>query len=359
MKKNKFLVGLLLIAILILTTFTSLREAYSYKLEGSATLNVMKYNNKRKKVCLGGDPVGIKLNTKGVLVVGFSDIISDKDRKKSPAAEAGVQIGDSILKINGETIDDSKKLAKIIDKGSEFELTLLRNNKLVTRKVTPVKNSIDGKYKFGVWIRDSTAGVGTLTFYDNASGKFAALGHPITDVDTGTILKVKDGNIIDSTIISVKKGVKGEPGEIRGIFLNEDSPIGKIEKNTLCGVYGSNFKNDKNAKKNQIEVAYKDEVKEGEAKIYTTINGENPRFYNIKIEKVYSQESTNGKSMIIKVTDKELLKKTGGIVQGMSGSPIVQNNRIVGAVTHVLINNPDTGYGIYAEWMLKEAGMMD
>jgi stage IV sporulation protein B len=374
------------IFIVILATFMNLREisntncSYSgetiiYKNLNSAsslskaesnsnvlsTISVdskVKHHGARIKVYPGGQPVGIKLNTDGVLVVGLSDIQGKNGEKLSPAAEAGIQIGDSIVKINGETIKNSKNLIDKVNKNEKLNIVLLRKGKSIVKTILPLKSSIDGNYKLGIWVRDSTAGVGTLTFYDKVSGKFAALGHPITDVDTGTVLKVKDGSLINSTIISVKKGIKGDPGEIRGIFINEEQPIGNISNNTMCGIYGDNFKMGKNKEIKPIEVAFNDEIKEGNAKILTTINGEEPKYYDIKIEKLFSQEAPGPKSMVIKVTDPELLKKTGGIVQGMSGSPIIQNNRIVGAVTHVLINNPDTGYGIYVEWMLKEAGMI-
>jgi stage IV sporulation protein B len=318
----------------------------------------VKHHGARIKVYPGGQPIGIKLNTDGVLVVGLSDIQGKNGEKLSPAADAGIQIGDSIIKINGETIKNSKNLIDKVNKNEKLNIVLLRKGKSIVKTILPLKSSIDGNYKLGIWVRDSTAGVGTLTFYDKVSGKFAALGHPITDVDTGTVLKVKDGSLINSTIISVKKGIKGDPGEIRGIFINEQQPIGNINNNTMCGIYGDNFKVGENKVIKPIEVAFNDEIKEGNAKILTTINGEEPKYYDIKIEKLFSQEAPGPKSMVIKVTDPELLKKTGGIVQGMSGSPIIQNNRIVGAVTHVLINNPDTGYGIYVEWMLKEAGMI-
>ncbi|WP_010236363.1 SpoIVB peptidase [Clostridium arbusti] len=309
----------------------------------------------------GGQPVGIKLNTEGVLVVGLSDIDSQNGKVTSPAAQAGVQIGDSIIKIDGENINDSKSVSEKLNKckNSSLKITVIREGNSFDKEIQPVKSDTDNKYKLGLWVRDSTAGVGTLTFYHEESGKFAALGHPITDADTGTMLKVKDGNIINSSIISVKKGAKGNPGEVRGIFVNEDNPLGDIKNNTISGIYGTTLKVLKNDKLNRpMEVGLRNEIKEGDAQILTTIDGEQPKLYNIKIERLLSQDSPGAKSMVIKVTDPELLKKTGGIVQGMSGSPIIQNNKIIGAVTHVLINKPDVGYGIYIEWMLKDAGII-
>jgi stage IV sporulation protein B len=336
----------------------ALKNSGNKLMKSIAVSNKAKNYQSRLKVIPGGQPIGIKLTTNGVLVVGLSDIEGKNGEKLSPAGEAGIQIGDSIIKINGTTIKDSKDLIDKVNKDGKINIILLRKNKSIEKTVTPLKSEVDGNYKLGIWVRDSTAGVGTLTFYDKTSGKFAALGHPITDVDTGTLLTVKDGSLINSTIISVKKGIKGDPGEIRGIFINEENPIGNIKENTMCGIYGDKFKIGKSKVNKPIEVAFKDEIKEGDAKILTTINGEEPKYYNIKIEKLFSQDAPGPKSMVIKVTDPELLKKTGGIVQGMSGSPIIQNNRIVGAVTHVLINNPDTGYGVYVEWMLKGSGMI-
>lgn len=208
-------------------------------------------------------------------------------------------------------------------------------------------------------MRDSTTGVGTLTFYDDKTKTFAALGHPITDIDTGVTLKVDKGEIVPSSIISIKKGLKGNPGELKGIFLDDKDPIGNIKNNTECGIFGNvnnNIIYDYNRK---MKVALRDEIKEGPAYILTTIQGERPKKYSINIEKLLPQGEAGPKSMLIKVTDKELLNKTGGIVQGMSGSPIIQNDKIVGAVTHVLINKPDTGYGIYIEWMLRDSNIID
>lgn len=312
------------------------------------------------KICPSGRPVGIKLKTEGVLVVGLSDIETLNGKKNSPASVAGIEIGDSIIKINGENIQNSKDVTEKVNKNKEqiMKIIVIRNGKNIEKQVTPVKCNLDENYKLGVWIRDSTAGVGTLTFYDENSGKFAALGHPITDVDTGTILKVDKGNIIRSSIISVKKGLKGNPGEVRGIFVDEEKSMGNIENNTECGIYGTHFKNYEKSKMKPMEIALRNEIKEGNAQILTTVDGEEPKLYSITIEKLLVQDVPGPKSMVIRVTDEELLKKTGGIVQGMSGSPIIQNNKVVGAVTHVLINKPDVGYGIYIEWMLKEAGML-
>lgn len=315
----------------------------------------------KMKLYPGGQPVGIKLSTKGVLIVGFSDINTLQGKISSPAAKAGIQIGDNLIKVNNENVVNSKDLANKIEKckDNQLNLTIERKGELVEKKVEKIKSEDDENYKIGLWVRDSTAGIGTLTFYYDKNKEFAALGHPITDVDTGTILKINSGNLINSSVVSVRKGVKGTPGEIRGIFVDEENPIGSIYKNTICGIFGKSSNDIKNTNFDKpLEIGLRNEIKEGEAQILTTINGDKPEAYSIQIEKLFDQQEPGPKSMVIRVTDKRLLSKTGGIVQGMSGSPIIQNGKIVGAVTHVLVNKPEVGYGIYIEWMLKSAGIL-
>ncbi|MBL4937898.1 SpoIVB peptidase [Clostridium sp. YIM B02515] len=309
----------------------------------------------------GGQPVGVKLNTKGVLVVALSDIETVNGKSTSPGALSGIQVGDSILKINNENINSSEQVSKIVNscKGKELTVIVMRKGSELIKNIKPIQSSSDDKYKIGLWVRDSTAGVGTLTFFDDKSKKFAALGHPITDADTGTLLNISSGQIINSSIVSVRKGARGNPGELKGIFVDEDITLGDISKNTDCGIFGSTNKSLINSKFNKpMKIALRQEIKEGPAKIITTIDGGEPKTYDIEIQKLLQQEEPGPKSMVIKITDPVLLEKTGGIVQGMSGSPIIQNNKLVGAVTHVLINKPDVGYGIYIEWMLKDADIL-
>lgn len=311
----------------------------------------------------GGQPIGVKLNTKGVLVVALSDIEGVNGKTPSPAANAGVQIGDSIIKINDVVINHAEDVTRLIndEKRSEIMLKVQRknDNNFFEIKVNPTLDATDGKQKIGLWVRDSTAGVGTLTFYHEKSKKFAALGHPITDADTGTILSVNNGVIVSSNIVSIKKGTKGNPGELRGLFIEENKIKGQIIKNTQCGVFGNGNKSLINNKFNKpMNIALRNEIKVGKAEILTTINNSEPELFEIEIQKLLPQNTAGSKSMVIRITDSRLLEKTGGIVQGMSGSPIIQNNKIIGAVTHVLINKPDTGYGIYIEWMLKDAEIL-
>lgn len=309
----------------------------------------------------GGTPIGVKLTTKGVLVVALSDVETSKGKISSPSAQGGIQVGDIILKINDVEINGSEDLVKEVNlnKDESMNMTIERKNEILQKTITPKKDKINNIYKIGLWVRDSTSGVGTLTFYDNKTKKFGALGHPITDVDTGTILKVNNGEIINSSIMSIIKGEKGNPGELRGIFMDEDKKLGNVSKNTFCGIYGEGTEKLIFKKYNKpMKIALRQEIKEGPAKILTTIEGSEPKLYDIQIQKLLPQDNPGPKSMVIKVTDKELIGKTGGIVQGMSGSPIIQDNKLVGAITHVLINRPDVGYGIYIEWMLKDAGIL-
>ena len=265
------------------------------------------------------------------------------------------------MEANGIKVKSSEELIKIINKEKDktIDLLIMRKNEKIEKKLVPIKCDKDDKYKIGLWLRDSTAGVGTLTFYDKNTKRFAALGHPITDVDTNTLINIGKGNIVQSSIINVRKGVRGNPGELKGIFVDEDMSMGDIIDNTQCGIFGKTKKDLINPIFNKpLKIGLRNEIKEGPAQIITTIDENGPQLYDISIEKLLVQDKPGPKSMIIKVTDKTLLEKTGGIIQGMSGSPIIQNDKIVGAVTHVLINKPDTGYGIYIEWMIQDSGIL-
>lgn len=308
----------------------------------------------------GGSTVGIKLSTKGVLVVGHSEIDTEEGPLESPAGSYGIELGDVIVKINGEEIENSRDLAKKVKdlNCKNINIEFLRNEKIHKKEINLERENEE--YKLGLWVRDSTAGIGTLTFYDENSKTFGALGHPITDGDTNRPFTIKNGDLLNSTVISIRKGEKGVPGELKGLFINEKNSIAKIYKNTEAGIFGSltsSFKENNNI--SPMKVGFRNEIKEGYAQIITTIDEGNPKFYDIEIVKLLEQDEPGPKSMVIKITDEELLQKTGGIVQGMSGSPIIQDNKIIGAVTHVLINKPDVGYGIYIEWMLKEANIIE
>lgn len=308
----------------------------------------------------GGKPLGIKINTKGALVIALSDIEIEGDKVQSPAALAGIAVGDSIIEINGQKIKRAEDIATYVARasGKEIKVKVLRKGEEMIFHVNPIINKNDDKFKLGLWVRDSVAGVGTLTFYHEESGKFGALGHPITDVDTATIMSVGKGEIVDSNIVSVRRGTKGNPGELRGILAENNQVIGSIDKNTTAGVFGKGSKAliSENYT-TPIKVGFKNEVKVGKAQILTTIDGSEPQLYDIVIEKLLNQTEPDGKSMIIRITDSICLEKTGGIIQGMSGSPIIQDGKLVGAVTHVLVNKPDTGYGIYMDWMIDAVNL--
>lgn len=320
------------------------------------TLVVEKDKDKHDTVYLGGYPIGIKLKTKGFIVISLSEIENYEKEPYSPASEGGIKVGDNIISINEIELKNSNDITEIINKtkGNTIKIKLLRDNIELVKEVKPVK-CVDDNYKLGLWIRDSTAGVGTLTFYDKKNNIFGALGHGIIDSDTNVIMPIEKGDILSAEIKSIKRGEKGNPGELRGIFVNETHVRGEITKNSLNGVFGISNESLENIKFNEpIKVAKISEIKEGNAQILTTVDADGPKYYDIKIEKVLDNASTSSKNMLIVVTDEELLSKTGGIVQGMSGSPIIQNGKLVGAVNHVLVNNPCAGYGIFIETMLNE-----
>ncbi|QUH20706.1 SpoIVB peptidase [Alkaliphilus sp. B6464] len=314
------------------------------------------------QVVPGGESVGVKLNTDGVLVVGVSEITDDNGRSYNLASNSGIKIGDTLVAINDIKINNASHVSEIVkaSKGKELNLTMKRDKREFKANISPVKAEQDGQYKLGLWVRDKTAGVGTLSFFHPISGKFGALGHAITDVDTGALLSVKDGEIIKSRVVSIEQGKRGKPGEIRGVFYETSNPVGKIEKNTQLGVYGELFADIAGINnKNTMPIAYQHEIQEGPAYILTTLDNNKIEKFDIEITKINFQTKPEGKSMVIKVTDKTLLEKTGGIVQGMSGSPIIQNGKVIGAVTHVLVNDPAKGYGIFIEWMISESGIND
>ena len=334
-------------------------DCYTSLINSKALTTLHKEKRKDIEVYPGGISIGVKINNKGALVVGYSDISTYDGLSESPGKIAGIELGDIIEEVNGENIETCSDLISKVKSCRNDELTvkILRGNSEITKKVPLIKE--DNEYKIGLWVRDSTAGIGTLTFYDKDSKTFGALGHPITDGDTNVSFNIKSGTLLRSSILSIKKGERGNPGEIKGLFINENESIGTIEKNTSSGIYGDGLTELINPNFNKaMTVAYRDEIKEGHAQIITTVEDDGAKAYDIEILKLLPQDEPGSKSMIIKIVDPVLLEKTGGIVQGMSGSPIIQNGKIIGAVTHVLINKPDVGYGIYIEWMLQDAGVI-
>ena len=298
-----------------------------------------------------GDAIGMKLYTAGVLVVGMSEI-----EGKKPYENSGIKEGDRIIQINQNQIDNTDDLMKAVNKsdGNNISIKYVRDEKTITTSIKPLKNSRN-EYKIGLWVRDAAAGVGTLTFYEPSSGMFATLGHGIMDIDTAELIKIANGELVTTNILSINKGTKGNPGEIRGT-IEAGHAIGSISKNTKFGVFGTINKTPylNTSNTNEVQVALREEIKSGKAQIICELENGKKEYYDIEIQRIFISNNKDNKSMLIKVTDKKLLEKTGGIIQGMSGAPIIQNGRFVGAVTHVLVNDPSIGYGVFADIMLKQ-----
>lgn len=301
-----------------------------------------------------GHTVGIKLFADGVMVVALSSVATGEGAR-TPAENCGIAKGDIITHVNGEKVESTEGLQAILQKagGEPASVRVLRAGKVFQMTVAPVKAD-DGSYKLGVWIRDSIAGIGTLTFYDPSSGVFGALGHGINDMDTSLLMPLASGAIMSSTVKEVKQGKSGEPGELKGNF-DLTCDIGRLYANTDCGIFGTMRECGLTRMNGALPVAERSEVKTGKATILSNVEGDAVKEYEIEITKVYPNSASTTRNMMIRVTDKELLQATGGIVQGMSGSPILQNGKLVGAVTHVLVNNPTEGYGIIIQNMLSEA----
>ncbi len=308
-----------------------------------------------KSVIPCGNTVGVKIHTDGVLIVATSQIYGQNGEIYEPYNEAGIRSGDYIIEVNGKRTVSTQDIISIMEsgKGETLNIKLNRNGTYIATTITPILSD-DGKHRLGLWLRDSTAGIGTLTFYDPQTKAFGALGHGIADVDVGQLLTVDKGEILGSSIVSVKKGRKGSPGELRGIFVENSNSTGVILKNAQCGIFGMIPDKRNIVPGNKaIPIGLRSQVKEGPAHIISNVSGRGTETYNIEIQKVFRNSTNSSKSMVIKITDQRLINYTGGIVQGMSGSPIIQDGRLVGAVTHVLVNDPTRGYGVFIEWMIQ------
>lgn len=304
--------------------------------------------NTRQYVYAGGTPIGIKLYCNGVIIVGTDDIETESG-KINPAKKAGILKGDVLKSINGVKTKTNRDVTKIIEEnnGAEMTFEIMRGNNQVFVKFQPVKD-VNGAFKAGLWIRDSSAGIGTLSFVTD-DGRFASLGHGVCDIDTGSVLPIGEGTATNATVTGIIKGVAGSAGELCGEL--DSTASGVIYSNDSTGIYGRFYSFDPNNMK-KYPVAKKSEVKKGSAQIIATVENGKTAYYDIEITDL-SPNSSDNKNLVVKVTDSALTAKTGGIVQGMSGSPIIQNGMLVGAVTHVFINDPKGGYGVYAETMLK------
>lgn len=298
-----------------------------------------------------GMPFGIKMLMDGVMVVK-TESIPETEGDISPAELSGIIPGDIIKSVNGSEVYSNNDIDRLtsLSGGKEVSLSIIRNGTEKQIRIHPVYSSEEHRYKLGIWVRDSSAGIGTVTYYDKASGRFGGLGHPVCDSDTGQIVPLSSGEVMDVSISGVKKGIPGCPGELTGYFTSHD-PCGTLRVNNRYGVFG--YICDNFACNQEIPIAMKHEIKKGAAEIYTTVNGSTPEKYSIEITKLNFSTDDSSRNMIIKITDRRLLEKSGGIVQGMSGSPVIQNGKLAGAVTHVFVNDPTSGYAIFCENMYE------
>ena len=308
-----------------------------------------------QKVVLGGIPLGIILKCKGLIIIGKTDIITEFGLK-STVKDNDIIAGDILICVEGQEINTAKELSEIINQEKNacrtLNITLIRQGKEIESKLSPQLDAATGLFKAGLWVREETYGIGTLTYIKCEDLRFGALGHPVTDPDINDILPILSGTISDCNISGVVKGERGKAGELKGT-LNKEEKRGSVEKNNIFGIFGKYSKPYVNPLyREPVQIMPRKDIKPGKAKIICTIEGNTPEEYDIEIIKNFNHQRPSDKSLVIKITDKELLSKTGGIVQGMSGSPIVQNGKLCGAVTHVFLNDPTKGYGIYADWML-------
>lgn len=312
-------------------------------------------NKESQKVLVSGEAFGIKLYTDGVIVVATQGV-ETADGMINPAQKAGIEVGDIIISINNEKVYTSDEVTKALNDniGKPYKIIIKRDERYKTFVLTPVYCDREGCYKAGMWVRDSTAGIGTITFFNKNNSSFGALGHQINDVDTKELMPMLKGEAVEACVTSVQKASSGSTGSLVCDFSTKT--IGYLSKNESCGVFGRYSRISEYVE--EFEVASAQEVKRGKAEIISTINDGKPEKYEIEITHI-SYNADDERNIIIKVTDEELISKTGGIVQGMSGSPIIQNNKLVGAVTHVIINNPKKGYGIFAQTMIEMSNAVE
>ena len=338
-----------------LAASTHERTSYTARLFGILpvkNVTVRRFDN--VKLCPGGMAFGAKMFTDGLIVVGFSEVDCEAGSKQ-PAYEAGIRMHDVILKINDTNLTSAAQLSEIVEKsgGSPLDFTVRRNDAEMHYTVLPSLSISEQAYKTGMWVKDNTAGIGTVTFVDPKTGSFAGLGHGICDTETGALLPLSRGMIANVSITGVRRGPAGVPGELQGYFSS--GKIGTLLGNTSAGVYGIITEFPKSVSADTaIPIALKNEIKDGAAKLYCTLDESGVCAYDVTIKKI--RNASDNKCMEITVTDPVLIEKTGGIVQGMSGSPILQDGKLIGAVTHVLISDPAKGYGIFIENMLDAAG---
>ena len=306
------------------------------------------------RLYLGGMPFGVKFLTDGIIVSGFNDNAIGED--KNPARGAGLRINDVILSVNGGQLLGATELNEAVERseGKALSVKYARGGLEYTASITPVYSKAEGRYSLGIYVRDSGAGIGTITYVIPKTQEFAGLGHGICDASSGQLIPMQRGSVVGVKISGLVKGLSGSPGEVKGYF--NSGKTGTLLGNTDCGVFGVLAELPKNMSKETVEIGLRNSVQEGKAYICTQLDGETVERYEIEIKDI-QRDATGNKCFTVKITDKRLIAKTGGIIQGMSGSPIIQNGKLVGAVTHVLINDPTTGYGIFIENMLNAAQM--
>ncbi len=298
-----------------------------------------------------GEPFGIKLYTEGVMVIGIADVDTPAG-KQSPAAEAGIRKGDILVAINGQTVNSNAEVSRLFagSGGAVCTVGMRRGNMAFQVRLRPRQSVTDGMFKAGLWVRDSTAGIGTITYFDPQNGVYGGLGHPVCDADTGKVLPLLEGEAVGSTITGVDKGTRGKTGELVGTLA--DARLGSLLINDNTGVYG--VLTQPRAGKS-YPVATRQQVHVGKATMFVTTDEAGPRAYAVRIEQVRYGSGSDEHNMVVRVTDPALIARTGGIVQGMSGSPLVQDGMFIGAVTHVFVNDPEKGYAIFAENMMQTA----
>ena len=332
-------------------------ENYEVSLLDKLTIKTIEANIIPKtKVIPIGTTIGLKLHTNGVLVVGMSEVKNINNEKTKPYANTRIKEGDMIVEVNGTPITSTDDLVKTVNlsKGNNINIKYVRDDETYTEEIKPTQTD-STEYKLGLWVRDTAAGIGTISFYEPETKKFAALGHGILDIDTKNLISIQKGEITTANILSISKGEKGIPGEIRGSLIGQNI-IGSISKNTVLGIYGvvnnTGLLNLNGTE--EVEVALRDEIKVGKATLICMLENNKKEEYEVEIQKIFENNNLDNKSMVVKITDKRLLDKTGGIIQGMSGSPILQNGKIVGSLTHVLVSDPTKGYAVFADMMVKQ-----